>query len=335
MKDIGDQEEALTILSTLKSRYYVSDERDPLPVKAFRRLTSRKVPSFPRTVQIQTQTGCNAACVFCPYPDTVDTQPKGRMPPELFEQIIDEIARHGVRRISPYLMNEPFLDRGIIEKMQYIHKKIPDARLVLTTNGSRLTPDLVNRLVALECIHAVYISFQGVEKEGYEATMRGSMVFEKTMENVLHLADRWKAAGGRDRFKLVVTMVATRLIDPEKAVAFWRERGVDSKYTPLENRGGNIGLARDISRNGMQAFSTCTRLFKQAYIMFNGDMVLCCTDYSREEVLGNIRGSSIEAVWNSPRAVQIRRDYTHGRFDRLPLCSKCEIADSTGDEEFE
>jgi radical SAM protein with 4Fe4S-binding SPASM domain len=327
----------MSVLKTLRSRYYVPSKEDSLSARVWKASTRRSVPDFPRTVQIQTMTGCNAACIFCPYPDTVDTQPKGFMKRELFEAIIDEIAAHGVRRVSPYLMNEPFLDPAMVDRLVHIKGKIPDSRIVVTTNGSRLSQPLVDKLVAADVLHALYISFQGVEKAGYEATMRGSMVFEKTMENVLYLIDRWKAAGGRDRFKIVVSMVATNKIDPEKAVSFWKAKGVESKWTPLENRGGNIAVAGNLAPTDkpMKRFANCTRLFKQAYIMFNGDMVLCCTDYSRKVVLGNIDGSSISAVWNSKKAVNIRRLYSEGFMDKIPLCRDCEISDTTGEEEYD
>jgi len=319
---------------SVKKRYYVPAPEDSLARRLLKRLTARPVPSFPRTVQIQTITGCNGACVFCPYPDTVDTQPKGRMEEGLFERIVEEMARHRVRRISPYLMNEPFLDRSILDKVAFIKERIPDARIVLTTNGSRLDAETVDRMLALDALHALYISFQGVEKEGYEATMRGSLKFERTLENVEGLIAKWRAAGGRKRVKIVVTMVATNRIDPEKAVAFWKARGVESKYTPLENRGGNV-TASSLAPTDMKRFADCTRLFKQAYIMFNGDMVLCCTDYSRKVVLGNIVDSPIEEIWNGPKAVKIRRLYAEGHMDRIPLCRDCEISGSTGDEEYE
>jgi len=323
-------------LRALKRRYYVPSPEDPLPLRLWRSVTRRHVPAFPRTVQIQTQTGCNGACIFCPYPDTVESQPKGFMSKELFDQILDEIARHGVRRISPYLMNEPFLDPGIIDKMAAIKQKIPGARLVVTTNGSRLTPQVADRLIAADVLHALYISFQGVEKAPYEATMRGSLVFEKTMENVTALIEKWKAAGGRQRFKIVVTMVGTNRIDVPKALAFWREKGVESQWTALENRGGNVAIASDLapSDHPMKHFAACTRLFKQAYILFNGDMVLCCTDYRRQVVLGNVAGSSITEVWNSEKAVAIRRLFSEGRINQIPLCRTCEISDTDGEEEF-
>ena len=89
-------------MRTLKLRRYYLDRPGESPWTRLRhRLTRRPIPSFPRTLQIQTLTGCNADCVFCPYGATADTQPKGKMEWDLFRKIIDETARYPVRRISP------------------------------------------------------------------------------------------------------------------------------------------------------------------------------------------------------------------------------------------
>ena len=152
----------MSVLRRLKTRYYVPSPGQPLPVRAWRYATRRRVPAFPRNVQIQTLTGCNGACVFCPYPRTVESQPKGFMSEELFRKIVDEIATHPVRRVSPYLMNEPFLDPRLLDRIAYIRKKAPKARVVVTTNGSRLSPEVCERLLESGGLHALCISFQGV-----------------------------------------------------------------------------------------------------------------------------------------------------------------------------
>ena len=324
-------------LKTLKSRYHVPSAEDSLAGRLWRSATRRHVPSFPRTVQFETHSVCNAACVFCPYPGAIESQPKGRMTPELFEKIVEEMARHGVRRISPYLNNEPFLDPEMVHRIREIHRRIPEAKIVLTTNGSRLDDKTVDGLLEVDALHALYISFQGMDKVGYEAAMRGSLVFEETLASVENLIDKWKAAGGEKRFRIVLTMVATNLIDTHKSVAFWRSKGVESKWTPLENRGGDIAIAPALvpDHKPLRRFTNCTRLFKQAYILWNGDMVLCCTDYTRKVVLGNVAETSIREVWTSPMAVQMRRLYSEGLMDRIPLCKDCQICDLTGDEELE
>lgn len=308
------------------NRYYMDQPGDAPWVRIRNRLTRRPVPSFPRTIQIQTFTGCNADCIFCPYGGTYETQPKGKMAPGLFERIIDEAAAHRVRRISPYLMNEPLMDRGLFDKIRYINATIPGCNVVVTSNGHFLTPPVADAILDLgDGLHELCISLQGIDSEPYEKTMRGSMNFERTLANVNHFIEEQRRRG-LERPKLWITMVDTAVIDARKAVAYWRSRGVASKYTTLENRGGNIRNAESFSRTKAMSYcTTCTRLFKQAYILFNGDMVLCCVDYSREQVLGNITNSSIDDVWNGPVATEIRRRHLAQEFDRLPLCGNCKI----------
>ncbi len=313
------------------SKYYLPDARDSLLKRLRKGLSRRPVPTFPRTIQLQTGTGCNADCVFCPYGATYDSQPKGRMEDWLFKKIIDESARHHVHRISPYLMNEPFADRHLFDRIAYINKANPRAKVIITSNGSPLVPPVVERLLALgDGVHELYLSVQGIDKETYERTMRGSMEFERTMRNINHLV-RTMRERRLKRPRLWITMVDTGLIDARKAVAYWKSRGISSKYTKLENRGGNIADADSFSRSHqMQYFSACTRLFKQMYIMFNGDVVLCCTDYSREQVLGNVCDKSLYEVWNGELATETRRKFLSDRIGQLPLCGKCKI-----DEEVE
>ncbi len=315
------------MMGALKMNAYYMDQPGDSPwVRVRNRLTRRPIPSFPRTIQIQTFTGCNADCIFCPYGVTYGTQPKGKMTRELFRKIIDEAAGHGVRRISPYLMNEPLMDRDLFDKIRYINETIPECRVVVTSNGHFLTPPVVDKILDMgEGIHELYISFQGIDKESYEKTMRGNMNFDRTLANVDHFLET-QGRRNLQRPKLWITMVDTAVIDARRGVAYWRSRGVASKYTTLENRGGNIKDAENFSRTrAMSYYMTCTRLFKQAYIMFNGDLVLCCVDYSREQVLGNITDSSISDVWNGRVARDIRRLYLGQKFDKLPLCGHCKI----------
>ncbi len=307
-------------------RYYIDRDGDGPLVRLRNRLTRRPVPEFPRVLQIQTTTGCNADCIFCPYGATHGTQPHGRMSADLFGRILDEAARHDVRRISPYLMNEPLLDPDIAARIREINRRVPQARVVLTTNGHYLTRERAEDLLDLrEGLHELTVSVQGVDPEAYARTMRGNMNLERTITNVLTFSELQRRRR-QERPRLWVTMVDTALIDVRAAVRFWGERGVASRYTMLENRGGHIEDAADLSPDGtMDLYDDCPRPFRQAYILFNGDMVLCCVDYARSQVLGNVAHGGIEGVWNGPVARETRRLYIDRQTDRLPLCGHCRI----------
>lgn len=315
----------MSLVKKYKSTYYLPGVDDRWWADAFKRVFYRRVPQFPRTVQIQTRTGCNGGCIFCPYKDSVGVVPKGTMSDALFEKIVAEIAARGqTRRISPYLMNEPFLDAGLVEKARYIRDRVPRGKVIVTSNGGKLTSGIVEDIMRDNPFHEIFLSVQGIEKEAYEDSMRGSLVFEETKRNVEYLIEQRNRH--RPGLKITVTMIKTALIDAEAAVRHWRALGADSKYTVLENRGGNVKGFDEINLGKKRVFRDCTRLFKQAYILFNGDMILCCTDYFKTMVLGNVAESSICEVWNGPRAVEVRRNFLRGDLRGNPLCARCFVS---------
>jgi len=307
-------------------RYYLPDPSAPWPERFARRFTSRPVPDFPRTIQIETQTGCNADCVFCDYGISSRTQPAGRMPPELFRRIVEECAENGVRRISPYLTNEPLADDRLPDLLADAGRRIPRAKIVLTTNGHFLSGEMAKRLLALDPpLHAIHVSFQGTDRTAYEAQMRGGLQFERTLANLEAFARRLRDEC-RTRPRLQVTMVATRGLDTRKAIAFWADRGIAAKCTVLDNRGGNVAGAGALALlPRMSPYRNCPRLMKQMYVHFNGDVVLCCVDNSRTVVLGNAARQTLREIWNSPGAVEHRRRYIAREFEGLPLCGTCTI----------
>jgi cyclic pyranopterin phosphate synthase len=57
-------------------------------------------------------------------------------------------------------------------------------------------------------------------------------------------------------------------------------------------------------------------------ITINGDVVLCCNDYHRKHVFGNIARESILEIWRNPKFKQIRDEVRDG-VDKLPICKAC------------
>jgi hypothetical protein len=136
------------------------------------------------------------------------------------------------------------------------------------------------------------------------------------MENVTYPTDRSRRKLARPEVR--ITMVETQMIDAPRAIAYWKERGIRAKYTTLENRGGNVIQIDKLQMSEeMTSYTTCTRLMKQAYIHFNGDVVLCCVDNSRKVVFGNVKEQSLHEIWNAPAAVEHRRRYLNHDFAGL------------------
>jgi hypothetical protein len=166
------------------------------------------------------------------------------------------------------------------------------------------------------------ISFHGITKKVYEKTMQG-LSYEDTLLNINTFLET-KRKMNKVKPKVTVTMVETEWINPErdKIMNYWDKRDVSIHIQPLENRTQKQITNRGLNLNEWKPYLWCKRLFSQAYILYNGDMVLCCADWERTTILGNVKEKSIAEVWNGKKALFIRKKFLSGTTKDL-LCHSC------------
>lgn len=311
----------------MPTRFFLPQECSSRPQAFFRQLLGqRPVPFFPPILQIQTQTGCNASCQFCPNSSIAGKISTGRMDEALFHAIIDEAVKYPLKRISPYLMNEPLADSRLPDLIRYIaDRKNKNTRIKINTNASFLNESMGERLIE-SGLDRLHVSFHGIRKETYEASM-GNLSWEKNLANVnsfIELLHRRKAAKPR----LKVTMVHTKTIDNElgEIRSYWNSRGITVNIHALENRSYKAVAKRKLNILPMRPLADCDRLMQQAYILYNGDCVLCCVDWERTTVMGNVGQGGLQAVWQGKKYQDYRRNYHAGAVAGT-LCAGCQIQD--------
>jgi MoaA/NifB/PqqE/SkfB family radical SAM enzyme len=283
---------------------------------------TQTLPGPPR-VQIQTQAGCNGRCVFCPNEETLKSGlDHGRMPMELFKKIIDELAETRPRRISLYLQNEPMGDKRLPELTRYVAERVPDTSTLVTTNGTYLTQERGEALIDAG-LKRLKVSLQSLDDEKNRKIMGyGS---KKVIENIIGMQEAINRKRAR-KFDFRVSMVITRdnIDDIEETRRFWRRHGVRLVTSALENRGGNIKAALDMNIGEMKSRGDCIRPSREMCILYNGDVVLCCVDWFRTVIAGNVAEQSIREVWNGPELRQIRSGLREGDASKLPdICVNC------------
>ena len=60
-------------------------------------------------------------------------------------------------------------------------------------------------------------------------------------------------------------------------------------------------------------------------ILFNGDVIVCCQDWNRGTVVGNVCNSSVKEIWNSTKMNQIRRSILRKRYNEVKSCQACSL----------
>lgn len=277
---------------------------------------------FPLKLQIQTHTGCNAACIMCPYPQTSRELPGGRMSEDMHGRILAEAARHPVHRISHFLMNEPLLDRRLPSWIRRTREVVPQASTAIFSNGDRLEEDLLLAL-AEAGLGELTVSINGGDAETFERVNVG-LSFDRILGH-LDRAAELKAAGRLGDLDLQVVAVDL----PEVAETFdqlarrWERQDVTVHLRPTTNRAGNVTVG-DHPTTGARRRRVCQRPFVKAYIVFNGDVVLCNCDWRREVVLGNLNEESLETIWQSARYGEHRQRHVRFDFERGSICERCD-----------
>ena len=98
---------------------------------------------------------CNASCVHCPTGKAVTSHvPRGDMPMELFNKIIDGIADLGITvgAIGFGLFGDALLDPLVVERARHLRSRLPLVPLWINTNGaafSRAKHSSLNDLVSI------------------------------------------------------------------------------------------------------------------------------------------------------------------------------------------
>lgn len=278
-------------------------------------------PSFPRAVEFQTLSVCNAKCVFCPHALSPEQIPHGRMEDGLIDKIVTECGRHFVNRISPYLTNEPLADKRMPDILRLIREKTPFfTKTKINTNAGLLTEEISRKLLTESGLSQLWFSVNGYSPESYRASM--NLDFATSMRNIdTFLALRKKL--GKRRPSVKVTTLRTRLVEHELEYAgrYWAERKVPFSIHHMDNRAGEgVGaIAPGVHRRKLH----CDLFLKQAYIVENGDMILCCHDWKQSVVLGNVARTSIREVWNSPAFLDRIYEYYAGDFRQIEICRNC------------
>lgn len=281
---------------------------------------AKHVPPFFLKIQIQTVSPCNASCTMCPWPSTKDL-PQGAMGDAVFTALVEQMQGRGVERVSLFLMNEPLLDRKLAARTSQVKRAMPYSGTVIYTNGSLLDERCVRGL-AEAGLDELNISVNGFDRATYEKWMPG-IDYDQVMTNLRRLADlqRRRQLGAMRARLAVLDLPGAR----DGAAAFTAETGLDVSLRPTTNRAGSVdpqalGVHHELDDQPI----ACQRPFVKAYVLYNGDMVLCNCDWRRTTILGNVMQRPLAELWHDARLTEIRKQHVRRAFAPDLLCTKCD-----------
>jgi MoaA/NifB/PqqE/SkfB family radical SAM enzyme len=254
-------------------------------------MTSRLLPALreqfdvtvPPTMNLEINTDCNYRCRFCPQ----SSHPR---PPEyvtmesyrLVLQKLQDIDYAG--KIVLSVNNEPFLHPALMEFCKLAAAELPQARLVLISNGSLIKQEHLAFLASLTYpVHLIIDDYTS-----------GHVVNQRLRE--------W-----------------SRALAGSRMICDFKDR---SASEVLSNRAGN--QPDMAVRPSDYRRVACTWPFGGLFVRPDLKVFLCCSDFRYEMIAGDLKRQSIMEIWNGDALAGVRKALLVPDRGGVSLCARCD-----------
>ena len=286
------------------------------------------VANFPLHLDIECTRKCNLRCPMCPRTIKIASGEKlveGDMDFELFKKIVDEGSNNGLYAIKFSYLGEPLICRDLPKMITYAKKKgIIDT--MFNTNGSLLSEETSKELIEAG-LDKIFISFDSPNPEHYNKIRIGTN-FDWVFENVKRLAAlRKKMHSITPIIRVSMTVMQENKEEVLDYIKLW------SPIVDLIGFGDYVNPAhkdkkaeeRTITKIKEHKNFVCSQLYQRLFIHWDGKIGLCCADYDASLNLGNARDVNIRDVWLGEKIKRIRDLHNQGKWEKVPLCKKCDL----------
>ena len=299
------------------------------------RFTDRpKISGLPISLSVEPTTSCNLRCPECPSGLRSFTRPTGRLPIDLYRDVIDELGDTLVYLLL-YFQGEPYLHPQFLELVQYAAQK--NIYTATSTNAHFLSDEAARQTVT-SGLDRLIISIDGATQETYEAYRIGGKL-TKVLEGAANIM-RWKKQL-RSRtphviFQFLVVRPNEHQISEVQQLA--RQIGVDevrfktaqiydyqqgSSLIPSQEKYARYRQQADGSftiKN--QLVDHCWKMWHSCVMTWDGRIVPCCFDKDAHHVLGSMKEQSFREVWHSEAYRQFRAQLLQSR-QEIDICQNC------------
>lgn len=274
------------------------------------------VREFPIHLDLESTSACNLKCFMC-FQSFNPPKP-GYMDFGLFKKCIDEGVEKGLCSIKLQYRGEPLMHPKLVEMVKYA-KDRGVLEVMFNTNATLLDENKARGLIDAG-LDKIICSIDGCTKEVYEKVRIGAK-FETVLENIKRLQELKKEAGVKK------PVVRVQMVDTPKNhhqikeyLEFWgkivEHVAVEKMNDYHEKENVEICPSKDFE---------CSQLWQRLFVLWNGDITLCCGDLYSKLILGNVWRDSISKIWTSDKLNHFRTLHTSGQSHKMQICAECDF----------
>lgn len=281
----------------------------------------------PLVVYVELSGYCNLKCNFCPHSSEKQFK-KGIMGWEMFKKMTDDLLAfpEKIKLLRICGNGEPLLNKDIIRMLSYSRSKGVADKIELVTNGLLLNDDLITRLP--KYLDRIIISIEGLSGDDYWRISNVKVDFEKLISNITKLYE--------NRCKTVIHIkINSEAITSDKSRGdFFSLFGDYCDEIYIENLVDlwpqiNTAYGTGRCRWGGDAIkhAVCVQIFKGLQVQSDGEVVPCCVDWLRVNIIGDIRDNTLSEIWRGEKLRKLQTQHLLGNKPALQPCKNCAMND--------
>ncbi len=273
-------------------------------------------------LEITTMAGCPLLCTFCPQDRLKASYGKNNkyLRVDQFKPVLQKIPKHC--RIDFSGMSEPWANPWATQMLGHALERGYSVAIYTTLHGmSSIDADRV-----IELIKAYRRQVEGVCLHLPDASgnMRGwkySPEYEAVLRKFLDLGTHSKLR----EFEVMTMDGNGRIHEGLEHLGIRLER-----FTGI-SRAGSLNLSavgtqkiQFPQQHETPVSCASTPVYDHNVMLPNGDVVLCCMDYSLKHVIGNLFTQSYEDLFSSKEMNMIRTENAKSGFSKCTICRSCD-----------
>ena len=299
-----------------------------------------KSSRFPFMINFELWNECNAQCTFCRSedgeiydlnPNKLEKTPieKGRMPLEIFNEIIEQSKDHILLAV-PYVNGEPLMYPDLYKALKFASDR--KVATLISTNGELLTNKNIKKILD-SSLDFLKIAISGFSQDIFSIQHRGCDI-EKIKDNMRSLARMRDEGGHKILVMLDYIYYEYNAHEYSEALDLGRELNFIVSRRPgnlhkLSEEHPEIAKKEKPQDNytNLPIKDLCDWPWKVMTVNWDGSVYPCC-DYvvwgdQKSDAVFEIGKSQIEDIWNGPSKLDNRKVHlTEGRIG-YDICSKC------------
>jgi len=268
----------------------------------------RRVPKFPLNIDIEVSSKCQLQCTHC-FRQYMNIKENDFMPLGMYKMIVSECGRNGLFTLKFSMRGEPLLHPDIVEMVRFA-KEQGIKEVWINTNGGTITETLARDIINAGA-DWITMSFDGLH-ETYES-IRKPLKFEDSLRK-LKILRRVRDELNANTLLNVQTLWSAIKQNPDEYINLMKNIVDRVAYNPDMNF-ENVILIPDKEY-------ICPRLWQRMCITSTGNYLKCPSDFTMEEILGDVGELSVKQAWDILQEEQ-RVQHLEGRRLESKICRKC------------